>query len=127
MFHYTTDEVHLFGLFFPKIRVTAECVRGVVGGHSVLCGVIHPCHAWSMPHITLIHQGDSISIYYVSLSLEHYSTDEVHFSSSWVRESGVTAEHVQGVVGGYDVVYGVIHPSQTWPMHHIYTTEIFKS
>ena len=46
-----------------ETRVTAEHVRGVVGGHAVMCGVIHPCHMWSMPHITPIKQLDSISIH----------------------------------------------------------------
>jgi hypothetical protein len=65
----------LFRLFFPKTKVTAENVQGVVGGHAVVCGVIHPCQMWSMPHVTLIKQWGSISIH-VSSSLDYYTTDD---------------------------------------------------
>ena len=51
----------------------------------MVCGVIHPCQTWSMCHRTLIKLWDSISIY-VSSSLDHYTTDEVHDSSSWVQK-----------------------------------------
>ena len=36
-------------------RVTAESVQGVVGGHDVVCGVIHPSQMWTMLHITLMN------------------------------------------------------------------------
>ena len=56
--HYITyaDEVHCVGSFsfLPKTRVTAEHIRGAVGGHAVGCKVIHPCQTWSIPQITLI-------------------------------------------------------------------------
>ena len=58
-------------------RVTADYVWGVVGGHTMVCEVIHTYQMLHMPHITLIQQWDSISIP-VLLSLYHYTTDEVH-------------------------------------------------
>ena len=49
----------LFRLFFPKTKVTAENVQGVVGGHTVVCGVIHPCQMWSIHHTVLMNQWDN--------------------------------------------------------------------
>ena len=40
-----------------KTRVTAEHIRGVVGGHDVVCGVIHPCQIWPMLYVPLIKYG----------------------------------------------------------------------
>ena len=94
-------------------------------------GVIHHCHMWSIPHVTLING---------CMSLNHYdcTTDEEHGTSSWFQypESRVTAEHVWGVVGGNVVVYGVVQACQTLPILnitpktvgcHIYTCIIILS
>ena len=43
-----------FKLMDTRTRVTTDDVRGVVGGHDVICGVIYLCQMWPMPHITLI-------------------------------------------------------------------------
>ena len=85
--HYTTDDWWgtLFRLFlFWKTRVTAKHIRGVVEGHDMFCGVIHPCHMLSMPHIIHIKQWDSISIP-LSSSLDHYTTGEVHCTGSFFQ------------------------------------------
>ena len=42
--------------WFRTTRVTADHVWGVVGGHTVFYGVIHPYQTWSMPHIKPIKQ-----------------------------------------------------------------------
>ena len=66
-----------------QARVTADDVRGVVGGHDMVCVVVHPCQMWSIPHISLIKQCDSISIP-VSSSLGHYRTDKVNYAGCFV-------------------------------------------
>ena len=76
-----------FKLFIPKTRVTTEHVWGVVVGHAVVNGVIHPCQTCYITHITLTKQWDSTYIH-ESLSLDHYNTDEVHDSSSLFRKPG---------------------------------------
>ena len=83
----------------------------------MVCGVIHSCHTCSMPHTTCIKQWDSMSKLSL-LSLDLYNTGELHGSSSSTT-TRVTAEHVRGVVGGHDMVCGVIHPCHTWSMPHI--------
>ena len=100
----------------PISRVTAEYVWGVVGGHVMVCVTIQAYQPWSMPNITLLKQWDSISIPVLS-SLDHHTTDEKLLVPVSIYR--VTAEHVWGVVGGYIVVYRVIHPWQTWSMPHI--------
>ena len=114
--------IHWWGPRFKILdlntRLTAEHVQGVVGGDDVVSGVVHPCHMMSVPHITLIKQLDSISIH-VSSSLDHYNTDELHSSSSWVHKTRVTAENVWSIVWGHIVVCGVIHPCRTWSIPHI--------
>ena len=71
-----------------NIKVTAEYVWGVVSGHMVVCGVIHPCHMWSMPHTKVMKWWDNISIPALS-SLDHYTTDKVHGSrNSLLQYSG---------------------------------------
>ena len=76
-----------FKLMGPSTRVTADDVRGVVGGHDEVCGVIHPCQMWSIPHVTLIKQCDIISIP-VSSSLGHSRTDKVNYAGSFVWKPG---------------------------------------
>ena len=51
----------LLNLYHLRTRVTSEHVLVVVGGHAMVCGLIHPCQTYSMPHITFIKQLDSIS------------------------------------------------------------------
>ena len=76
-----------FKLLFPEIRVTAEYVRDC---SSKSCNVL-----WGNPslsdlvltHVTLMKQWDSISIH-VLLSWDHYTTDEVHSSSSLYGKPG---------------------------------------
>ena len=85
--HYITVVRYIVQALHLKTRVTAKHVRGVVRGHNRVCGVIHPRQTWSMSHITLIKQWESISIH-ASLSLGHYTTGEVHDLSSWVGEPG---------------------------------------
>ena len=71
----------------------------------MVCGVIHPCQTWSMPHITLIDKWDSISIHLAS-SLDNYNIVQEHGSSSWFQKTRVTVEHGWGVDGGHTVVCG---------------------
>jgi len=68
-----------------KNSITPEHVLGVVGGHAVVFGVVLPCQMFSLCHIIIIEQWDSIPIK-VSSSLDHYTTDEVHGSSSWFQK-----------------------------------------
>ena len=77
----------LFKLFLPKTRVIADHARGVFRCHAVVCGMIHSYQTWSIPHITLIEQLHSLSIH-ISLSLDHFTTGEVHGSISRVWELG---------------------------------------
>ena len=57
-----------------------------------------------MPYIPLTKQWDSISIP-MSSSLDHNTTDEVHFQSlSLPLKTRVTAEHVRGVIRGHAVI-----------------------
>ena len=74
-------------LLVPICSVTAEYTQGVVCGHVVFWEMIHPCQTWSMTDITLLKWWDTISIF-ASLSLDHYTTDEVHGSSSWFQYPG---------------------------------------
>ena len=73
----------------PRTRVTTDDARGVVEVHLVVCGVIHSCQTRSMLHITLIKQWDSMSII-VSLPLDRYMISEVHGSSSWEEQLGMS-------------------------------------
>ena len=57
----------LFRLLFLKTRIIVAHVRGIVGGHGVVCGVIHPCHTWSMSHKTIRKQWDRISTKWISI------------------------------------------------------------
>ena len=72
-----------FKLLLPKIRGTYEHVWGVVGGDTVVCGVMRTFQKWHTSNLPHTKQCDRISIY-VSLYLDHYTTDVVHGSSSWV-------------------------------------------
>ena len=74
-------------LLIPISRVTVEYVLGLVGGHDMVCGVIHPCQTLSMPHIILIKWLHSISIT-VSSSLHHYTTGTEHDSFSLFQYPG---------------------------------------
>ena len=76
-------------LILPIYSVTVEHVWGLVRGHAVVCGVIHPSQTWLKPHITIRKRLRTISIQ-VSSSLDHYSytTDEEHGSSSWFQYPG---------------------------------------
>ena len=85
--YYTTDEVHSSSSWFSKTRVTTDHIMGVLGGNVVVCKIIQHCQTWSMPHITLIKQWDSISIHVLS-SLDYYTIDEVQCSRSWVWNQG---------------------------------------
>ena len=84
---------HWWGTWFkflsPKTRVRAEYVWGIVGGHAMVCLLIQSRQMWSMPHVTVMQQCDSISIP-ASSSFRHYTTDddEVHGSSSCVPKPG---------------------------------------
>ena len=53
----------------------------------LVCGAIQAYQKWPMPHITLIKQLDVIFIP-ASSSLDNYTTDEVHGSSSWFQYPG---------------------------------------
>ena len=107
--HYTTNGGIWFQLLVPKNRVIAYHVLGVVGGDAVLCGVIHPCQMWSVPHITLIKQWDNISMY-ASSSLDHYTANGGIWFQLLVPKNRVIAHHVSGVVGGDAVLCWVIPP-----------------
>ena len=74
-------------IMVTNTTVIAEHIWGVVGGHDNVCGVIHPCQTWSMPHITLIDKWDNISIH-LSSSFYKYTTDEEHGSSSLFQKLG---------------------------------------
>ena len=67
--------------------VITEHVWSVVGGDIVVYGVINPCQMWSMPHMIVITQWDSISKH-TSSSIDHYITDEVHDYSSCFHYPG---------------------------------------
>ena len=70
----------------PKGSITAEHVLDVLEGYDVVCRVRQPYQTLSMSHITLTKQWDSIYILEY-LTLDHYTTDEVHGSSSWFQET----------------------------------------
>ena len=85
---------HWWGAWFkplvlPISSVRSDYVLGVVGFHDVVCGVIHPCQMWSIPHIISIKWLHIISIQVWS-SLDHYNytADEYHSSNSWFQYPG---------------------------------------
>ena len=88
-------------LFLLKASLISEHVLGVDEGHAVVCGVIHPCPIWYIPHISLlIKQWDRISIH-ISSSLDHYTTGEVHCPCPFfLLKTGVIIEHVRGPGSG---------------------------
>ena len=49
-------------LLFPKTRVAAENVWGIVGGHAMVCLLVQSRQTWFLPCIMFIQQCDSISI-----------------------------------------------------------------
>ena len=107
-----------FRLLGTRTMVGADHVQGIVGDHAVVCGVIHPCHIWSMAHITFITLWDGTYIF-ISSSLDHYTTAEVHWSGWFISIIRLTSEHVWGVVGYHDVVYEAINPCHRCTIHHI--------
>ena len=77
----------------PRTKVTAEHVQGIVGGHDVVCGVIHPYQTWPMPQISLVKYWNCIYIHILP-SLDHYTTAEVHGSKILGPGTRVTAKYV---------------------------------
>ena len=49
-------------ILIPKTRVKAENVCDEIDSHTVVCGMTHPYHMWSKPHITLVIWWNTISI-----------------------------------------------------------------
>jgi hypothetical protein len=81
-------------------------------------GCAQPSHTFSMPHITLLQQWDSMSIW-VPLSLDHCAITDGHKSRYLCLESGYYLESEACVVEGLAVVYGMVNPSHIFPMPHI--------
>ena len=103
MDHYTNDEGACFKILVPKTCITAEHVLCVVGGHDVVCDVIHACQTCVYLNIILTKQWDSIYIS-TSSSLDHYTTDGVALFKILFPKTMVTVEHVLGAVGGHAAV-----------------------
>ena len=95
-----------FKLLFLEIRVTAEYVQDC---SSRSCDILWCDPSLSdlvLTHITLMKQCDSISIH-VLLSLDHYTTDEVHDSSSLYVKPG-------SLLSIYGVYFVVLLWSMGW-------------
>ena len=85
--HYISDKVHGLNLFSSSwCRVTIEHFWSVVCGHAVEWGVIHPCHTWSMPHITLIKQLYISNCIVILPPLHHY----------WQERFNLLVSNIQG-------------------------------
>ena len=62
MGHYNTDEEH-GSIYWFKNQRNSLAVWGVVGGRDVVYRVALPYQMYSMSHITLAKQQDSISLH----------------------------------------------------------------